>query len=60
MKHVLPSFATTTAQSTRLVLYVHGHAFEPRRQLLLSFNDELDEIADQVAVLIVEERRGDT
>lgn len=55
----VPSFAAATVQATRLVLNVHGHAFEPRGQLLLRFDDELDEVANQVAVLVVEEGRGD-
>lgn len=52
--------SATAAAATALVAHLHGHALEPRRQLLLRFDDQFDQVTNQVAVLVVEERCGQT
>ena len=39
--------------------WVHSESLKPLRQLLVGFDDELNEILGKIPVLVVEERRGE-
>ena len=54
---LLPS-STTPRRST--VPGFVGHAVEPRRNLLLGLHQKVEKVANNVAVLVVEEGRGKT